>query len=143
MPWLNKEEQPLFFQKIQSLLSLNKRPTLNGIEQISIQIFQKFVSVDTIKNYIIDSEKFKIVDSEPQDEDRVNVNMTDIDNYYTNLGMCVNGAPASLVFIKIPVRRSAKRSALAHCICCDGTYSKLLVIIPGKTVDVILLNGHP
>ncbi|KAK8875754.1 hypothetical protein M9Y10_005929 [Tritrichomonas musculus] len=51
---------------------------------------------EPLRNYIIDSEKFKIVDGEPQDEDRVNVNMTDINNYYTDLGMCVNGVPASL-----------------------------------------------
>lgn len=162
-PTLNEEQQQLLFQKIQSLLSANKHPTLYDIEQISIQMFQKFVSVDTLRNYIIDSEKFKIVDGEPQDEDRVNVNMTDINNYYTDLGMCVNGVPASLVFnmdeagqdeyvdthsmkvivdssytksfIKIPVRRSTKRSTLVHCICCDGTYSKpLVVIFPRKTV---------
>lgn len=167
-PTLNEEQQQLLFQKIQSLLSANKHPTLYDIEQISIQMFQKFVSVDTLRNYIIDSEKFNIVDGEPQDEDRVNVNMTDINNYYTDLGMCVNGVPAPLVFnmdeagqdeyvdthsmkvivdssytksfIKIPVRRSTKRSTLVHCICCDGTYSKPLFIIPRKTVDAILLK---
>ncbi len=167
-PLLNEEEQQLLFQKIQSLLASNKHPTLYDIEQISIQTFKKFVSVDTLRNYIINSEKFRIVDGEPQDEDRVNVNMADINNYYTDLEMRVNGVPASLVFnmdeagqddyvdthsmkvivdasytksfIKIPVRRSTKRSTLVHCICCDGSYSKPLVIIPRKTVDSILLK---
>lgn len=36
--------------------------------------------------------------TEPQDEDRVNVDVNSIDNYYTNFGMHVNGVPASLVF---------------------------------------------
>lgn len=116
----------------------------------------------------IDSEKFKIVADEPQDVDRVNFNMTDIDNYYTDLGVRVKDVPTSLVFdidetgqdeyvdthsmkvivdssytksfIKVPVRRSTKRSTLVHCICFDGTYSNPLVIIPRKTVDEILFK---
>lgn len=123
---------------------MNKHQTLYDIEQISIQIFNKYVSVDTLRNYIIDSQRFRIVDGEPQEEDRVNVNISDINNYFDDLGMCVNGVPASLVFnmdeagqdeyvdthsmkvivdstytksfIKIPVRRNTKRSTLIHCI---------------------------
>lgn len=75
-----------------------KFPTLYDIEHICVQMFHKLISVYTIRNYIVDSDDFKIIDGEPQDEDRVNVDVNSIDNYYTNFGMHVNGVPASLVF---------------------------------------------
>lgn len=77
---------------------MSKHPTLYDIEQISIQVFNKYVSVDTLSYYIIVSEKFRIVKGEPQEEDRVNVNVSDINNYCDDLWMCVKGVPASLVF---------------------------------------------
>lgn len=77
--------------------------------------------------------------------------MNDIDNYYTNLGMCVNIDEAGqdeYVYthsmkaivdtkytkssIKTPVMMNTKRSTLVHCICSDRTYAKPLVIILEK-----------
>ena len=160
-PSLSDKEQQILMQKLHELIANKKFPTLYDIEQICVQMFHKLISVYTIRNYIVDSDDFKIIDGEPQDEDRVNVDVNSIDNYYTNLGMHVNGVPASLVFnmdeagqdeyvgthsmkvivnssykgttIKIPVRRKTKRPTLVHCICYDGTYAKPLIIIPRKT----------
>lgn len=48
--------------------------------------------------------------------------------------------PYSNAIIKIPVRRSVKRSTVIHCICCDCKYPKPLVIIPRKTLDSAVLK---
>ena len=167
-PLLDDEEKQILINKIHALIASKNHPTLYDVQQITIQLFQKIISIDTLRNIVIDSDLFKIIDGVPQDEDRVNVSENDLDRYYNNLGMCVNGVPASLVFnmdeagqdeyvdthsmkvivdasytkptIKIPVRRQIKRSTLVHCICNDGTYTKPLLIIPRKTLDSILLK---
>lgn len=131
-------------------------------------MFQKLISIDTIRNYIISSEIFRIIDGEPQEIERINVQLEALDAYYAKLEQEVNGVPASLLFnmdeagqdeyidthsmkvivpitytnskIKIPVRRSVKRSTVIHYICCDGTYPKPFVIIPRKILDSVILK---
>lgn len=167
-PLLNCEQQLVLIQTVIELNNTKIYPTLYDIEQITIEMFKKLISIDTIRNYIISSEKFRIIDGEPQDIERVNVQLEALDAYYAKLEQEVNGVPASLVFnmdeagqdeyidthsmkvivpitytsatIKIPVRRSVKRSTVIHCICCDGTYPKPLVIIPRKTLDSVILK---
>ena len=97
-PSLSDKEQQILMQKLHEQIATKKFPTLYDIEHICVQMFHKLISVYTIRNYIVDSDDFKIIDGEPQDEDRVNVDVNSIDNYYTNFGMHVNGVPASLLF---------------------------------------------
>lgn len=165
---LDEDEQLTLIEKIKSLNDSNMHPTLYDIEQFVIEHFKKYVTTDTLRNYIIQSQQFKLVEGEPQDEDRVNVRNEDLDTYYANLAESVDGVPASLVFnmdeagqdeyvdthamkvivpstythpsIKIPVRRPTKRSTIVHCICNDGTFPKPLLIIPRKTLDGIILK---
>lgn len=49
-------------QKLHELFATKKFPTLYDIEQICVQMFHKLISVDTIRNYIVDSDDFKIID---------------------------------------------------------------------------------
>lgn len=155
-------------EKVKKLNEENSHPTLYDVEQMVIEIFKKYVTIDTLRNYLIDSQQFRLVEGQPQDENRVNVREEDLGNYYVELAQNVDGVPASLVFnmdeagqdeyvdthamkvivpssythptIKIPVRRPTKRSTIVHCICNDGTYPKPLLIIPRKTIDGILLK---
>ncbi|KAK8845918.1 hypothetical protein M9Y10_020850 [Tritrichomonas musculus] len=90
---------------------MSKHPTLYDIEQISIQVFNKYFSVDTLSYYIIGSDKFRIVKGEPQEEDMVNVNVSEINNYWDVFFICVNGVHASL-FLKW--MRQDKMSTLTH-----------------------------
>lgn len=143
-------------------------PTLYDIQQFIISSFKKVISIDTLRNYILSQDRFKIINGIPQDENRVAVNPEDIEKYYDNLSQVVSSCPASLVFnmdeagqdeyidthsmrvvvpfsytncsINVPVRRSCKRSTLVHCICADGTYLKPLVIVPRKTLDNVILK---
>ena len=157
----------LLINEIGRLISIGDYPTLNDIVQYVIENIQKCISPETIRNYIINSG-FNIIVGNPMEEDRAKVNDEDIDNYYDNLAHEINGTPASLIFnmdeageddyvdthsyhvivpseypnksINIPVRRKCKRSALIHCISCDGTYLKPLLIIPRKTVDSVIFK---
>lgn len=165
---LSQEEKQELFEKICEYHNCKIKPTLYDMQQYIITKLKKSISPDTLHNYIIDSEMFKIIKGEPLDEKRYNVDMKDIDNFYANLKNLVDACPASLVFnmdeagqdefvdshsmnvivpssctdatTKIPVRRQCKRSTLVHCICTDGTITKPLLIIPRKTIDSVLLK---
>lgn len=165
---LNSSEIIDLENEVRKQISDHNCPTLYDLEQYIISKFKKLVTPDTIRNYILKSGEFKIIDGEQQDEDITQVNPQDIENYCDNLEKTVNTCPASLVFnmdeagqdeyidthsmrvivlstyngfnIKIPVRRKNKCSTLVHCINLNGTYLKPLVIIPRKTVDNIILK---
>lgn len=102
------------------------------------------------------------------EESRTNVTKDSIDLYFQLLSQMIDGTPASLVYnmdkagqddfvdlhsfhvivivdyqgnvIKVPVRRNSKRATLINCICSDGTYLKLLIIIPRKIIDSIIFK---
>lgn len=162
-PVLNNEEKLNLFSAIEYFHNCNIHPTLYDLQQFIITNIQKVISVQTIHNYIKQSKKFKIIEGIPMHDKRCSINEDDLNTYFEQLKVAVNGTPVSLIYnmdeagedeyvdsfsmmvivpisydkstIPLPVRRQSKRSTLVHCICADGTYLKPLVIIPRKTVD--------
>lgn len=82
---LDEDEQLFLIEKVKKLNEENTHPTLYDIEQMVIEDFKKYVTIDTLKNYLIDSQQFKLVEGQLQDEDRVNVQEEDLNNYYMEL----------------------------------------------------------
>ena len=164
-PSLNEKEKTILFSAIEQYHKCNVFPTLYDLQQFIISNIQKVVSVQTIHNYLIFSKKFKIIEGKPMQDKRCFLDENELNNYFEQLKIAVNGTPVSLVFnmdeagedeyadsfsmmaivpksydkkiIPLPVRRQSKRSTLLHCICADGTYLKPLVIIPRKTIDSV------
>lgn len=95
---LTQEEKEILFEKINDYHSKQIKPTLYDMQQFILTKLRKSLSPDTLHNYIIDSELFKIIKGEPIDEKRYFVNPNDIDNFYQNLKTLVDGCSASLVF---------------------------------------------
>lgn len=138
------------------------------MQQFVLANIRKTISQDTLHNYIVDSELFRIINGVPIDEKRYLIDQKDIDNFFTSLKELIDGCPASLVFnidevgqdefvdtnsmcviipssctdatTKIPVRRLYKLSTLVYCIGVDGTMIKPLLKIPRKTLDSVLLK---
>lgn len=164
---LTETEINLLIEEVKKLIENKEYPTLYDMVQFIIENVQKSISPETIKNYLINNG-FKIIIGRPMEDNRALVDENLIDKYYEDLANIINGTPASLVFnmdeageddyvdthsynvivqsdfqdksINIPVRRRQKRSTLVHCISCDGTYLKPLLIIPRKTVDSIIFK---
>lgn len=82
---LNSSEIIDLVNEVRRQISDHNCPTLYDLEQYIISKFKKLVTPDTIRNYILESGEFKIIDGEPQDEDRTQVNPQDIENYFDNL----------------------------------------------------------
>lgn len=165
---LTEDEKTILFEKIKEYHNNKLKPTLYDMQQLVLAQNKKSISPDTLRNYILDSELFRIIKGEPIDEKRYLVDQKNIDNFYISLKKLVDNCPASSMLntneagqdefvdthfmnvivpssctdatTKIPVRRQCKRSTLVHCICADGTMTKPLLIIPRKTLDSVLLK---
>lgn len=165
---LDYNAQQELFSIINQYHAAGVYPTIRDIHQTIIEMFQKNISISSVRRLITGSGNYKFVLGEPMEAARASLDRESIINYYNELSSVVNDVPCSLVFnideagedeyvdansyqvivpghyegetIKIPVKRESKRSTLVHCIAADGTSFKPLLIIPRKTVDTVALK---
>jgi hypothetical protein len=126
--------------------------------EMSIQI-----SLDTLRHIVHRHPDSKTVVGIPMERERVEVDSREIGECYDRLRSEVTGLPSAMVFnldetghqewadkhdirvvipvsyesesIHVPCDRSSKRASLLVCIAADGTFVRLLVIVPRLTVD--------
>ena len=140
-------------------------PTYDDITSYIFTEFNIVLRKTTLKAIINRAFKSftKLVVAEPIEDNRFSVSPEAIDRYYQKLQeiltlidyrFCFNldetGEDEFIdtreikVFVpidfdkpkaKIPVKRSKKRFTIEHCICTDGTYLPLFIIMPRKTVE--------
>ena len=140
-------------------------PTYEDISFYVQTEFKKALKMDSLRTLMkrVFKEIGKFIMAEPIEDSRFEVSTKAIDEYYDRLQEIINLIDYRFCFnldetgedefvdtrevkvfvpldfsqkkAKIPVRRSNKRFTIEHCICTDGTYFPVFLIIPRKTVE--------
>ena len=140
-------------------------PTYNDLSYYITQKFNKYIPDDTLRHLFLReySESFKILESIAKDEDRMNVDIKEIENNLNILKSEVDNVPPDFVFnldevgchdyvdsekkyvivpknfenrpMNHPVARSGKRASAIVCISLTGIACPPQITVPRATVD--------
>lgn len=146
----------------EALLQTDDYPSIEDISIYIAMMFNKYPSRSTIKRAIKERiEGFKIVEVKPIEEDRYDVTLKEIEDYYNELKVEAIGVPVGFIFnldesgqnqyvdapymyivvpedkeiSTYPLNRATKRITLLHCISTDGSSCDPMIIVPRFTLD--------
>jgi hypothetical protein len=138
-------------------------PSYADIQIHILDTFNVSVAGDTLRNLIRRTDRFRVVDGKPVEEEQVECDTAQIDAYYRNLGHILKDFPASLVInldesghnewadrqmgkvvvpsshirpaIEVSISRKRKRATILGAITASGRHLKPLTIVPRGTLE--------
>jgi hypothetical protein len=147
-------------------------PSYSDIQIHILDTFDVSIAGDTLRNLIRRTDRLRVVDGKPVEEERVECDTTQIDAYYRNLEHILKDFPASLVInldesghqewadrhigkvvvasnhigatIEVPISRKKKRATILGAITASGRHLRPLTIVPRGTIESELFQiGYP